>query len=255
MLVLVHLIACSCNGGSESDAHTDGVDTEVVETDTEVDPPPVEEVTLATRDGVNLVADVYPAWETGRPALVLLHMVPPTYDRTTWPVEFVERLQARNWTVLVLDRRGAGESEGLATEAYTGEKGRYDVEAAVAHLVGREVGDVAILGASNGTTSMIDYAVWAPTELLREPVGLGFMTGGGYTENQTAMEAVPRVPAVFTFSTVERAWSVEQQESSPSTWVFHEYAEGDHGTKMFTAAPAVADDLVAFYAGLFGETP
>lgn len=53
--------------------------------------------------------------------------------------------------------------------------------------------------------------------------------------------------AVFTYSTAERAWSEDQRPLDPGTWVFQEYAEGDHGTRMFDAAPEVADDLLAFY--------
>lgn len=107
-------------------------------------------------------------------------------------------------------------------------------------------------GDANGTTSMIDYAVWAPGEGLPEPVALGFMTGGDYTENQTPMEDVAALgtPAVFTYSTAEAAWSIEQQGLDPGVWEFFDYTGGDHGTLMFDAAPEVADDLDGFLAGV-----
>lgn len=236
MVAWILLLACS--GGD--------ADSEV----TPYVPPEQGEIALLTRDEVELVADLYPASDRGRPAIVLLHMVPPSWDRTSWPIEFVERLHAHDWHVLVLDRRGAGESGGVAEDAYIGEAGRYDVEAAALYLAAIEAGDLAILGASNGTTSMVDYAAWAPEEALPEPVSLGFMTGGDYTENQTAMGDVPSVPAVFTYSTEESEWSLAQVALDPGTWVFHEYPDGDHGTKMFDAAPEVADDLDAFFAGV-----
>lgn len=138
--------------------------------------------------------------------------------------------------MITVDRRGAGDSEGVAEDAFRGDKGRYDVQACVKALPDRGLSSLAVIGASNGTTSMIDYAVWAPGEGLPPVDALGFMTGGTYTENQTAMADVPEVPAVFTDSTEERAWSVQQQTLDPGTWRFLEYPDGAHGTRMFDAA-------------------
>ena len=89
--------------------------------------------TLKTRDGVTLKADYYPA-SPGAPGVVLLHMIPPHWERSSWPTEFIGALHKRGWSVINIDRRGAGESGGVAKEAYEGENGRYDVEAAVKRL-------------------------------------------------------------------------------------------------------------------------
>ncbi len=203
-------------------------------------------VSMDTRDGVTLVGDLYPGLADA-PAVLLLHMTPSGgWTRADWPGDFIQQLMDQGWWVLALDRRGAGDSGGEAVDAYQGEAGRYDVEAAALLLEERGAGELSIIGASNGTTSMIDYAAWAPTQDLPQPVALVFMTGGTYTENQTAMEAVPQAPAAFTYSTAERAWSVDQQPLDPGGWAFFEYSDGDHGTKMFDAAPQVKDDLVGF---------
>ncbi len=242
MLSLMLLLACN----------VDDTDTETEPSITDgcaaVEP---KVVNLTTRDDVSLVGDLYINSGVGsdRPGFVLLHMIPPNYDRTGWIRSFVDRLTIRCWNVIAIDRRGAGESGGTAADAYTGEYGRYDVEAAVKRLQGLGLGKLALIGASNGTTSMIDYAVWAEGEGLPAVTAMGFMTGGTYTESQTAMEDVPKVPAIFTYSTAERAWSVDQQPLDPGTWSFKEYAEGDHGTKMFAAAPEVEDDLENFFGG------
>ena len=212
------------------------------------DTPPAEgavEITLTTRDGVDLVADEY-AGTAGAPGVVLLHMIPPSFDRTSWPADFIAALRAHGWWVIVPDRRGAGESGGNARDAYEGEGGRYDVEACVLRLQADGAGPLALIGASNGTTSVLDYAVWAPTADRPAPTVLGFMTGGDYTETNTPMADVPRIPAVFTFSTDERGWSAAQQPLDPGTWRFLEYADGAHGTGMFEAEPAVTADLDAF---------
>lgn len=213
-------------------------------------PPGSGVITLETRDGVALEADYYPQDQAGAPALVLLHMVPPSNDRTNWPASFIEALYDEGFTVLVPDRRGAGGSEGVASEAHEGPKGKFDVEAAALRVRDDGYGDLGLLGASNGTTSMLDYTLWASGEGNPVPVALGFMTGGGYTENQNEMAELrarsPEIPAIFTYSTAERAWSVAQQEGAPSSWVFHEYEDGEHGTRMFEVAPEVGSDLVAF---------
>lgn len=209
-------------------------------------PDPV--VNLTTRDGVDLVADTYQG-AADAPGVVLLHMIPPANDRTNWPTDFIGELQDRGWWVIVPDRRGAGESGGVAQEAYTGPNGRYDVEAAVGWLTDQGVQEVALLGASNGTTSALDYALWAPDEGLPVPMGVGFLTGGTYTESQNAVTDLT-LPAVFTFSTAERAWSAALQEGAPMDWRFHEYPEGDHGTRLFTAAPEVSADLLQFLESL-----
>lgn len=215
-----------------------------------VTPPGAELVELTTRDDVTLVADWYDSGVSGSPAFVLLHMIPPNNDRTNWPANFIDRLVEQGWSALVVDRRGAGASGGEAIEAYEGPNGKHDVEAATAFLQDRGAGELAIIGASNGTTSMLDYTVWAPTEGLPEPVAVGLMTGGTYTENQNPMSALPQIPAVFTYSTAERGWSEAQRPLDPGTWSFLEYEGGAHGTQMFDAKPKVKGDLVDFFAGV-----
>lgn len=202
-------------------------------------------ITLETRDGVTLEADYQPTADKG-PGIVLLHMIPPN-DRTNWPASFRQQLFDAGIAVLTVDRRGAGASEGVAEEAYTGPNGRYDVEACVAKLVADGYGPIALLGASNGTTSMVDYTALAVAESLPLPVALGFMTGGTYTETQTPMSTLPSLPAVFVYATDEREWSEAQRPLDPGTWAFHEYPNGAHGTHLFEAAPEVADDLLRFY--------
>jgi pimeloyl-ACP methyl ester carboxylesterase len=242
------LFAAGCSGATK-ETPTTPAPTPAPAPTTEWIAPGGGQISLETSDGVTLEADYYPVEAEGAPGVVLLHMIPPGNDRTNWPVPFVRSLNEAGYAVIALDRRGAGGSEGVATEAYTGPNGKLDVDAAVAKLEADGYGDLALIGASNGTTSMIDYTVWAAGEGRPVPAALGFMTGGTYTEAQTEMSALPPVPAVFTFSTAERDWSEAQRPLDPggaTSWTFHEYPDGDHGTRMFEAAPAVADDLVAF---------
>ncbi len=212
-----------------------------------------EVVVLETRDGVSLEGD-YLSASAGRPAVVLLHMKPPDWSRADWPSDFLSTLNDHDWHVLAIDRRGSGGSGGDAVDAYEGEAGRYDVEACVKHLSAEGATDIVIVAASNGTTSLVDYTVWASGEGLPEPEAAVFMTGGTYTENQTTMEAFAAegIPSAFTFSTAEREWSVEQEALDPGTWSFLEYPEGAHGTKIFEASPEVADDVDAWLVEQLG---
>lgn len=209
-------------------------------------------ITLTTRDDVTLEADYQAASTEGASAVILLHMIPPGNTRTGWPEAFRNSLHAEGWTILNLDRRGAGGSGGVATEAYQGEKGRYDVEAAAKKIAADGYGKIAILGASNGTTSMIDYASWAASEGLPEPVGLGYLSGGAYTETQTAMADVPKVPAAFLYPPSEAAWPDAQKPLDPGSWSFTAYDQGAHGTRLFTTAEneAVSADLLTFLKGV-----
>lgn len=151
-----------------------------------------------------------------------------------------------------LDRRGAGGSDGDAREAYTGPNGRLDVKAAWDHLLasgcGVQAAQTALVGASNGTTSVLDFTA---DPLLPTPGAVVFLTGGGYTENQTGIDdnrgALETLPIDFVFATDERAWSAGFMQGAPEAWRFDEYAPGGHGTRMFDVQPgsvaAVADWL------------
>lgn len=259
LLLLPLAVACGDKDGgtdetadaaTDSDSATDSAADDTGGEDTD-DATPAGEVSFQTVDGVDLVADWYPASSPARPAVLLLHMVPPNWDRSSWPAAFISGLQDQDWAVLVVDRRGAGDSGGTARDAYEGAGGRHDVDACVDFLGGEGAGGLAIIGASNGTTSMVDFIVGTGDGGALVPSALGFMTGGSYTENQSAMEDVAAVgvPAMFTYSTAERGWSVDQMALDPGGWAFNEYENGDHGTEMFSAAPAVSADLVDFLGG------
>jgi pimeloyl-ACP methyl ester carboxylesterase len=245
-------LTLACWGSTTDDDTVPTDDTQPV-VDTAL--PAVEVVALETRDGVALEADYYGARASspGTIGLVLVHMIPPSWDRTSWPTDFIQRLRDRNWQVIAFDRRGAGNSGGVATEAYQGEKGRYDVEAADAFLRNKGVERMVVIGASNGTTSALDFILWSlEEESLSTPEAVVFMTGGGYTENNTNLGDLALPAAMFTYSTAERDWSVGQQEHDPGSWLFKEYPNGDHGTKMFAAEPTVQSDIEGYLVGALG---
>jgi dipeptidyl aminopeptidase/acylaminoacyl peptidase len=217
------------------------------------------EVAFTTDDGVRLAGDLYTTGTRGAAGVVLLHMVPPANDRANYPRAFIDTLVGRGFAVLNVDRRGAGASGGVARDAYLGPNGWLDARAAVDFLVGHscaiDPARVAIVGASNGSTTALDYAVHAARDaMIRRPAALVFLTGGTYTEGQYRLAdaavhtALETVAIQFVFSTAERAWSVQQMAAAPASWTFREYDPGDHGTRMFAVQPGAAGDVADFLA-------
>lgn len=213
-------------------------------------PPEGGPILLEARDGVTLAADWYPHPEQSAPAVVLVHMHPPGgWDRQSWPSGLIEGLGEAGWSVMVIDRRGAGESEGDPDEAWLGEWGRYDVEAAALRITGDGYERVAVLGASNGTTSMIDYAAWASGEGLPAPIALAYLSGGAYTETNTDLSDVPVVPSAFVYDTAEAEWP-EQWTAAHPEWSHHPIPRAGHGTHMLTgrAAEEAEQVLIDFFS-------
>jgi len=213
--------------------------------------PSAEVVSFETDDGVLLEADLHTTGVAGSPAVVLLHMIPPGNDRSNYPVAFREQLNEAGFTVLNVDRRGAGGSQGVASEAYDGPNGKLDAAAAVTALAALDcapdLSRLAIIGASNGTTTALDYAVYASGESdTPDPSALVFLTGGNYTENQhtlsDVLDAVASTPILFVFPADESAWSQGYAGASPS-WKHSEYEPSGHGTHLFDSAPESMTDV------------
>lgn len=213
-----------------------------------------EVVTFATADGVTLEADFVPSGQATGKAAVLLHMIPPSNDRTNYPNEFINALAGAGYTVLNVDRRGAGGSGGDATAAYEGPAGKEDALAAVAWL-GRsacafDAGEVVLVGASNGTTTALDYAVASSVP----PAGLVFLSPGGYTENQNAVaehgDLLSGLPVFLGYPDSERRWPESVRDVGGQAWVLQQYDGGSHGSRLFTSSPAVTGHILAFLATL-----
>ena len=211
-----------------------------------VQPTAGSRVELVTLDDVTLVAD---AWVQSEPApgVVFLHMTPRgPWTRADWPDTLMESLHQQGLSVIRLDRRGAGESGGEAVDAFEGPLGRNDVEAAVRYLTQAGMTELGVVGASNGSTSAIDYAAWAAGAGHPSVHALAMMSPGTYTENQTAVADLPELPVLVQYPATESDWPASIQASVPATWQFVEYEGSTHGTQLFEAHDAVAAELDAF---------
>ncbi len=242
--MLWFLVACSGSGEIPAPTTVTQVDCSEVA--------PAGVVSFEAPDGITLVADWYPA-DCGAPALTLLHMIPPYNTRADWPVEFMEALNAEGWSVLVPDRRGAGDSEGDPEDAYTGDTAAYDMQGAALWLVEQHAGPLGIVGASNGTTTELDYTVLAEDLGYPVPELLVMLSGGDYTENQHPIDdLVPMdLPVHFAYPETEAEWNEAAAAKDPD-WTSRQYDGSSHGTNLFASQPTLIDDLVAVIAATWG---
>ncbi|GEM_PF-2430627 len=218
------------------------------------------DTTLVTDDAVALIADTYMLGQVGAPAVVLLHMIPPNNSKANFPGSFVELLTARGFNVVNVNRRGAPGSEGVATEAYIGPNGKWDVKAAYDYLTDHPcqvpAGQIVVIGASNGTTSALDFSLYAAGEdSVEQPRGLVFLSAGGYTGGnqgglQTNMAALGH-PILFNYPSAETAYNEAVSGWAPAAWNFQEYAPGAHGTGMFGSNPESASATADWVEALF----
>ncbi len=249
LLLLPALVACDIVDGGPGDDDDDAPLPCEGDTDERA-------VVFETVDEVLLEADYQPALTQGRGAVVLVHMIPPGNDRTGYPRHVRDEFNDLDLTVLNLDRRGAGESAGEAVDAYEGRGGLWDLEAAVDFLVGEFTADcpvdperILLVGASNGTTSVLDYAV-EHENTLPDVAGLIFMSPGGYTQNQNTIEGNEDVPIQWLYPTNE-PFSADFVDDSEN-WEFIERGTA-HGTRMFDGGDLESDtvgDMVDFMTAL-----
>lgn len=212
-----------------------------------------EVVTFRTDDGVDLEAAFFAAPTAGRPAVVLFHMIPPSNSRANYRRPFIDQLVTQCMSVLNVDRRGAGGSGGIAGEAYEGPGGASDARAAFDFLLGHESAPdparMAMVGASNGTTSLNDYASLDPAPASLAAAVL--LSGGAYTENQTPMadSGLRGLPVLFVYPASESAWNDGVEENTEPGWRFMSHTASAHGTRMLDdedATSAVVTFLAEF---------
>lgn len=247
--VFVTMVGCDSSNGGEPAL----TPTPLEEMDCGVDE---AVVSIETADGIELVADLLPAPEASLGAVVLFHMRPPTYDRRGYPRRVREALNELNLTVLNVDRRGGGDSEGIAEEAFEGPGALLDMEAAVRLLLDPRLAcpidstRLVLVGASNGTTAVMDYSI-AHDAALPHPAGLVWMSPIGATENQHTIsdhrDILESMPMLWLYPTTED-YARDYIDDAPSSWTFIERGEA-HGTDMFDRADlegSTLGDLLPF---------
>lgn len=197
-------------------------------------------VTFPTRDGVDLVADYLPAEEPNHGAVVLFHMAPPDNDRAGYPADMRRALGELGVSVLNVDRRGAGASGGSAPDATRGIMARLDMEASTDFLTRTDrlcpvdSSKFILVGASNGSTSVLDYTVAHEPE-LPHPAGVVWMSPGTYTESNHEVsdhrDVLDPLPMLWLYPEDE-PYSDQWRSGAGEDWSFHPEGAA-HGTRMF----------------------
>lgn len=248
--MLFLLLACDGETATPKDDSASAGDSSPADDtgDLPLDLPDPEVVHLETADGLTLEGDWY-AQAGGAPSVLLLHMTPVAYDRTTWSVDWIEALRADGFAVLAIDRRGAGGSEGEPQDAYDGPEGVNDARGGVDFLLDHGATDIRLVGASNGTTTALDYTVTASAAGYPAPERMVFMSGGSYTETNHDMEELVIDLLLFTYPRGEANWNEAQAELDPGTWTFEQYAGNAHGTEVFEDSPDTAEFVRAWLSG------
>lgn len=209
-------------------------------------------VELQTEDGLTLEADFYSSGVAGGKAVFLLHMIPPGNDKSNYTPEFINALGAAGFSVLNVNRRGAGASEGDPVQAYEGPNGRLDAVAAHDFLTmdgcGTPPSLISAVGASNGTTTVTDFAVGASPE--DRPAAMVLLSPGQYTENQNtyvdAAGTLSAIPMYFGFPDSESEWPEAMMPLDTGLWQFSQFEGGQHGTRLFSSHPESIAEIVAF---------
>ena len=211
-------------------------------------------VKFKTSDNVELEADYWQASKEGQGVVVLFHMVPPTFNRTSYPQRVRKAIHDMGLNVLNVDRRGAGNSGGTASQAYTGLTARLDMEAALRFLgraaCGFDSKNILLVGASNGSTSVLDHTVNRSDSILPDPKALLFFSPGSYTETQNKIRdhlaTLKTLPILFLYPTNEASYSKGFDDGTSSVWSFFEIQGGQHGTQNFDNGALEAKALPEF---------
>ena len=190
-------------------------------------PAGAEPVVLMARDDVCLAADLYLGPGPDR-AVVLVHGA--VGDRGWWPADFVEQLQAVA-TVLVIDRRGVGDSElgparGGETDARV-----LDIAAAVAEVNSRGFGYLALVSAGEANAGAVAYAGGAS--------GVGLISA----DHVILAEAGPDDEELASYATLAAAVPTAR------LLVPTDIAEADEGAWLATVQPLAGNEFLVDVGG------
>jgi pimeloyl-ACP methyl ester carboxylesterase len=203
-----------------------------------------EEVTLTTEDGVKIAATYYPGGERG---VILLHML--GRNRGDY-AELAQELNARGFSVIAIDLRGHGASEGNWQSFSPREFNAMvlDVKAAKDYLISRGVkpGRIGIVGASIGANIALRYAAEdgeIKTVVLLSP-GLnyrGIATEEAAAQYQRSAFFAASEEDAYAYSSTEQLYALAKGEK-----VFERLRNAGHGTLMLSASPELKKKVIAW---------
>jgi dienelactone hydrolase len=218
-------------------------------------------VDLAATDGTKLKATFFSAGKPG-PGVLLLHQC--NLQRKGWD-GLATQLAAAGISVLTLDYRGYGDSEGKAPKdlpqaegaKVLNEKWPADVDVAFSYLASQPGVDAHVLGAggaSCGVNLAIHLAMRHP-----EVKSLVLLSGNADREARVFLEKSEKMPLLLAAAD-DDAGAVGLMEwlyslSTNSGSKFLEYSNGGHGVLIFAAHKELPASIVDWYAQTLVKTP
>jgi dienelactone hydrolase len=218
-------------------------------------------VDLTATDGTKLKATFFPAGKPG-PGVLLLHQC--NQQRKGWD-GLATQLAAAGISVLTLDYRGYGDSEGKAPKdlppaegaKVLNEKWPGDVDVAYRYLVsqpGVNAHTVGAGGASCGVNQAIHLAIRHP-----EVKSLVLLSGNADREARQFLTASKKMPLLLSAAKdddgavelMEWLYSLSPNPGSK----FLEYPDGGHGVNIFAAHKDLPVLIVDWYVQTLVKTP
>lgn len=210
----------------------------------------IENIRLATTDGLSIAATYRPVDAPNPPGLILV----PMFGRTRETFDgFAERAHREGYAIVALDLRGHGDSDPLngkifrAFDTSDWQTAVRDLEAAYDYLVdqGVSAADIVPIGASIGANLALVYAAnhtEIPAAVLLSP-GLNYKG----IEIEATLNAFGNRPLLILAGEAD-AYSAESSdalaESAEGQCELRKYDSGAHGTELFDAHGQAANQIL-----------
>ena len=188
-----------------------------------------EEINLQTEDNLNIVINFYDAGS--EKAVILLHML--GRSKEDWS-DFANSLVKNGYSALAIDFRGHGKSDGDVNKSTEEDFNKMilDVKEAKNFLMSNGKKNIAIIGASIGANTALNYAV-TDTEIkdiiLLSP-GLNYK---GIKTDETIKKYKNKVLIVASEDDPYSFGSSKTLNSLNKNSELKTYKTGGHGTRMF----------------------
>ena len=186
--------------------------------------------TFNSDDGVSLAYALH-VGETGKPAIILLHILGGT--RNDW-APFAKALNDLNYTTLAYDQRGQGHSGGQLRLGADYAKMITDVGAAKRFLASQNISTnrLVIIGASIGANVAINYAATDP-----DVKGIALLSPGFDYRGIKTLDVAQNItiPTFYAASPQDMyAYNSSTQLAAATKGVLVSYDNAGHGTAMFS---------------------
>lgn len=203
----------------------------------------MEEVILNAEDGVKIAADYYTA--EGEKAVILIHQF--AKDKNSWG-DLPDKLSAAGFSVLAVDLRGHGESDGNYSD-FSERDFRdgmpKDVQAAKDFLAEKGKTDVSVIGSSIGANLALNELEKGIRRVVAISPGLNFkgiVVRNDFTSNEENKALI--IASADDEYSFESAGKIKEVLDSRAELLTYE--KGGHGTALLSSHPELKEKILYF---------